>query len=103
MATKIEWVGLVAAGLGILRFVPLALQVTFRKATHSLHYLWLVIGIVAAVMWLLYGLANHLLPNIIGSIAAMVVMVYLGIIKIYYESTGQASHQNNEKPVPVII
>jgi len=93
---KKEWVGEIAAVIGIIAFIPLVWHVTSKKTTYSLHYAWLIIKIFAAVLWLVYGITNDLPPNITGSVAAIIILTYLLFIKIYYESSGQSIHQSIE-------
>jgi uncharacterized protein with PQ loop repeat len=97
-----EKIGYIAAALGIMAYVPLVYQVAFKKATHSLHYLWMIIGAVSSVLWMIYGVKNKLLPNIYGSAVVLTILLFLAITKIYYETTGQASHQPGQFLTPGI-
>jgi uncharacterized protein with PQ loop repeat len=88
-----EWVGGLAAILGMFAFVPLLYNTTVYKSTHSLHYAWLILRIGVSALWIWYGVANDLVPNIVSATAAIAILLYLLTVKYYWESTGQAMHQ----------
>ena len=88
-----ETVGFIAAIIGVIAYFPLVYQVVFKKATHSLHYLWIALVVISSVLWILYGIKNKLLPNIYGSVIVLGMLALLTVVKFYYESRGEASHQ----------
>ena len=58
-----QWIGDLAAFLSILAYIPLVTHVTLSKETKSLHYYWLFIASIAALMWAMYGIYNGLTPH----------------------------------------
>ena|SRR3989344_4855749 len=97
---KDAWIGDIAAAISICSYVPLILHVTFNKATYSLHYYWLLLGLASSILWFIYGDINDSTPNVVASFSMIIVMLYFLIIKIYFESTGQAHHQTNSEDEP---
>lgn len=89
--------GYIAAFLSTLALIPLLINTTIQKSTDSLRYEWLIIKIVAGIMWFYYGITNNLIPNIISSLAVLSFLIYLTGIKYYYEYRGIAKHQTKCK------
>lgn len=93
-------IGITAAIIGIIAFIPILINTTVHKSTHSLHYGWLALKLFASLLWLFYGISNKLTPNIISSVAALLFLVYLFGFKYYVESNNLAKHQNCKEEDP---
>lgn len=94
--------GRLAVVLAVASFVPLIIHATFDRQTYAIHYIWIFVSALASIFWLIYGVANHLLPNIIGSIASIVILLYIFFIKFYFESTGKSRTGGEYEPLPAI-
>lgn len=92
---KDEWAGFAAVVLGVIAFGPLIWNTFSYKSTHSLHYGWLILRLITSILWVWYGVANGLVPNVISAAIAIAVFVLLIGAKCYWESNGQAMHQQN--------
>lgn len=92
---KDEWVGFTAVILGVIAFGPLIWNTFNYQSTHSLHYGWLILRLITSILWVWYGVANNLPPNVISAAIAIVVFVLLIGAKWYWEENGLAMHQQN--------
>ena len=91
---KNEVVGFAAVTLGVIAFMPLLWNTFSHKSTHSLHYGWLALRLAAASLWIWFAMSNQLVPNMVSAAIAIAVFIVLISVKIYWEGSGQAMHQN---------
>ena len=87
------FIGLLAAIIGIIAFIPILINTTINKSTHSLHYGWLILKLISSLLWLYYGIKNKLTPTILSSITLILCFIYLISYKYYVECNNLAKHQ----------
>jgi len=80
----IETIGMSAALLGTICWLPQVIKLVRDKETHALS-LWTNVLILATVsLWLIYGIALGSLPIIIANIASVTLVGIIVIYKIKY-------------------
>jgi len=67
-----NWLGIVAAALGIIAIAPQVIRTAVTRETHGLAWSWMIIALAGAVAWLIYGIQTKTLPNIVSGIALTV-------------------------------
>lgn len=82
---KYEIIAYIAGSLNIIAFFNLVIHNYTIRDTNSLSWTWLLTGLVTQVLWLIFGVANQILPNIIISPILMIGLFALLFLKINLE------------------
>lgn len=83
--TLVTIIGLTAATLTTLSFVPQAVKVIKTKHTKDLSLEMYTLFTVGIGLWLVYGILNHDLPIILSNIVTVVLAATILIMKIKYK------------------
>ena len=84
---KYDWVGDLAAIFGIIALLPLVFYVTTTQQVRDLHLGWLLLKLMSVSLWLVYGLANSIIPSVISAVSVGLLLLYLIGVKIYINHT----------------
>lgn len=77
--------GFVAAGIGIVMFLPQAISIQKTKNTKSISLLTFVLLSLASVSWLIYGSFPIKLPVLIVNTVILFLSIYIVTMKIKYK------------------
>ena len=83
MENLVELIGMIAAVLTTLSFLPQVIKTYKDKSAESLSMIMLVAFITGVCLWLVYGLLIHSMPLI----ASNIVTAILGGTLIYFKVT----------------
>ena len=81
--TFIDYLGLFAAFLSSITFLPQVIQAYKTKSVKDLNIYMLLIVFSSVIIWLIYGIVKGLLPVIIAN---GVILVLSGIL-LYFKAT----------------
>jgi MtN3 and saliva related transmembrane protein len=81
--TWADYLGLFAAFLSAITFLPQVLQAHKTKSVKDLNLSMLIIVFSSVIIWLIYGIAKQLLPVIIANS----VILMLSSILLYFKAT----------------
>ncbi|MCX6209169.1 MAG: SemiSWEET family transporter [Bacteroidetes bacterium] len=81
--TWVDYLGLFAAFLSAITFLPQVIQAHKTKSVKDLNIFMLLIVFSSVVIWLIYGFVKELLPVIIAN---GVILVLSGIL-LYFKAT----------------
>ncbi len=79
---KQEWVGDVAAALGIMAMIPVAWYVTKTGFVRDINIYWMILRLASCILWVYFGCVNNITPNIISGSIVGIIVFYLIIMKI---------------------
>lgn len=74
--------GYVAAGIGIVMFIPQALQVWKTKNTKSISLATFILFDIASVFWVTYGVLRIALPIILVNVVLVALSTYIVFMKL---------------------
>ena len=77
--------GFLAAGMGIVMFMPQAISVYKTKNTKSLSLLSFTLFTLASLLWTVYGLLLNALPIIIVNVVLLFLNSFIVVMKIKYK------------------
>jgi len=77
-------IGLVAAALTTVSFLPQVIKILKTKHTKDISLLMYVSFITGIILWLVYGISLKELPIIIGNGITFILAVIVLILKIRY-------------------
>ena len=77
--------GFIAAGLGVITFLPQAISIYKTKNTKSISLQTFVILSVQCLFWLVYGFFPVKLPVIIVNCAVLTLSAYIVLMKLKYK------------------
>ena len=84
--------GLAAAIISSLLYVPQVVHMIKRKSTKDVSYIFLLLSIIVSILWIIYGYFEDSIPLILcDSIIFLLTIIMIGC-KIYYE-------KNNDLPI----
>lgn len=78
-----DYLGLFAAFLSAITFIPQVLQAYKTKSVKDLNIQMLLIVFCSVIIWLIYGFAKGLLPVIIANS----IILVLSAILLYFKAT----------------
>lgn len=81
---NINIIGLLATFIGLLRFIPITIEVYKSKKTNNFPYLMLFFAITSTILWLIYSYINNSIPLFISAGLAFSVYLFILFIKIKY-------------------
>lgn len=76
--------GFLAAGIGIVMFMPQAISVYKTKNTKSLSLFSFTLFTLASLLWTIYGVLLIALPIIIVNVVLLLLNSFIVIMKIKY-------------------
>lgn len=83
---KIETIiGLLAASMTTLAFLPQAIKVFKSKQTKDISLGMYAVFVVGIILWLIYGLMINDLPIILANILSLILSSSILILKIKYK------------------
>ncbi|MCF6344334.1 MAG: SemiSWEET family transporter [Devosiaceae bacterium] len=80
----VETIGMIAAILGTICWLPQVIKLTRTKDTKSLSLWTNILLLVTVSLWLIYGLMLGSLPLIIANVASVTLIGIIVIYKIKY-------------------
>lgn len=95
--TKYNQLGLLAATINITATFPLVYYSTVNKDTKSFSYMWLILSLIAQMLWLIYGTINCAIPVITLATFLACVYIYLIVLKTYIERIERRKKGKNGK------
>ena len=78
-------IGLVAASLTTLAFLPQALKIFKTKQTKDISLGMYIVFVLGIILWLIYGIMINDLPIIFANILSLVLSSSILILKIRYK------------------
>lgn len=76
--------GFIAAGIGIVMFIPQALQVWKTKNTKSISAVSFALFGTASLLWTIYGLIMNAPPIIVVNIVIVLLSIFIVLMKLRY-------------------
>ena len=89
---KGTWIGFVATTISALSLLPVVYNTAIKKTTHSINYIYIMLGFLAQVFWIVYAVINKDYPLILLASYLIIVYTIISTSKWYYEKTGQDVH-----------
>lgn len=86
---KHTWIGFIATLISAFSLLPTVYTVICKKSTHSINYLYVVLGFIAQLIWFAYAFINKDWPVLTLAIYLMLVYISILFSKWYYEHTHQ--------------
>ena len=83
--THLHLVGLSAATLNSLRFIPILIEVYRTKKTNNFTYLTIFFALSAALLWLVYAYFNSSIGVAINALVATISYCYILNVKLKYK------------------
>ncbi|MEK9178798.1 MAG: SemiSWEET family transporter [Patescibacteria group bacterium] len=77
--------GFIAAGIGIVMFIPQAVQVWKTKNTKSLSLATFSLLVLTSVFWLIYGVLLSAKPVILANAVVLTLSLYIAAMKLRYK------------------
>lgn len=77
--------GFIAAGIGIVMFVPQAVQVWKTKNTKSISLATFTLFALASAFWLIYGILLSAIPVLLVNAVLLVLSLYIAVMKLRYK------------------
>jgi MtN3 and saliva related transmembrane protein len=77
--------GYMAAGIGIVMFIPQALQVWKTKNTKSISLSTFILFDIASVLWIIYGVLRIAYPVIVVNSVLLFLTTYIVFMKLKYK------------------
>ncbi len=81
---NIDNIGILASIIGLLRFIPLVIEIYKTKKTNNFPYLMLLLAITSTILWLIYGFINYSIALLISSGIALTVYLFILFMKLKY-------------------
>jgi MtN3 and saliva related transmembrane protein len=81
MVMKLEFIGLLAGFFSIVGLIPQVYKSYKTQHTRDLSLKWLILSVVAHILWFIYGVSNMLMPVMMTSSSVMVLTLALLIMK----------------------
>lgn len=94
---KLVWMGYTAMILSVISLLPALYKTVIEKNTHSYSYLYIIIGFISQLCWLIYSIENKNYPLGLLAIYLMIVFLAMTISKWYYEKTHQDVYSKLKK------
>lgn len=79
------FIGLTAAALTTLSFVPQVIKIWKLKETRDISLLMFVMLSIGILLWLVYGFLIHDMPVILANAAAFVLNMIIVFFKVKYK------------------
>ena len=89
---KRAWIGFTATLISALSLLPTIYSSTIKKSTVSINYLYVLLGFIAQILWLTYGIINKDLPLMLLACYLLIIYIIIATSKFYFERTGQDTH-----------
>jgi len=77
--------GFIAAGIGIVMFVPQAVQVWKTKNTKSISLATFILLSTSSVFWLIYGILLIAKPVLLVNAVVLILSLYIAAMKLKYK------------------
>ena len=84
IVNNIDSIGLLASIIGLLRFIPIVIEIYKTKKTNNFPYLMLFFAITSTILWLIYAFINNSIALIISAGLALTVYLYIMFMKFRY-------------------
>lgn len=81
---NIDNIGILASIIGLLRFIPLVIEIYKTKKTNNFPYLMLLLAISSTFLWLIYGFINYSIALLISASIALSVYLFILFMKLKY-------------------
>tara|TARA_B000000557_G_C20578274_1_gene360207 strand:- start:191 stop:457 length:267 start_codon:yes stop_codon:yes gene_type:complete len=81
---NIDNIGILASIIGLLRFIPLVIEIYKTKKTNNFPYLMLLLAISSTILWLIYGFINYSIALLISASIALSVYLFILFMKVKY-------------------
>jgi uncharacterized protein with PQ loop repeat len=81
---NIDNIGILASIIGLLRFIPLVIEIYKTKKTNNFPYLMLSLAITSTILWLIYGFINYSIALLISAGIALTVYLFILFMKLKY-------------------
>lgn len=91
----IDNIGLLAAALSALTFLPQVLHTWQTRSANGLSGPTLAVGASSMMLWLVYGVSEHNVPILLGNAVNLIFTLLLVFFKHHFRQLGEP-----EKPLP---
>lgn len=81
----IEIIGMIAASLTTLSFVPQAVKTIKTKRTQDISLIMYILFVTGVAMWLLYGIKINSTPIIIANAVTLLLTIPILVLKLIYK------------------
>ena len=88
MKMYIEIIGMVAAVLTTLSFLPQVIKTYKEKSADSLSMLMLVAFLLGVILWFVYGVMKNSMPLILANLITAILGSMLIYFKVVYSKKG---------------
>ena len=78
---KLEFIGLLAAMFSIIGLMPQVYKSYKTKHTRDISLKWLILSMIAQILWITYGISNMVLPIMITSFSMCIMTIALVLMK----------------------
>lgn len=85
IVNNIETIGMLASIIGLLRFIPIVIEIYKTKKTNNFPYLMLFFAVTSTTLWLIYAFVNNSIALIISAGLALTVYLYIMFMKFKYK------------------
>lgn len=82
---NIDTIGMLASIIGLLRFIPIVIEIYKTKKTNNFPYLMLFFALTSTTLWLIYAFVNNSIALIISAGLALTVYLYIMFMKFKYK------------------
>ena len=82
MTRKHEYIGFIAAILGVLASYSLVYHNYNLQDTTSISSYWLIMSLIIETLWLIYGISNNIRPTIVSAPIVIMGLLYLSYLKL---------------------
>ncbi len=81
MVMKLEFIGLLAGFFSIVGLMPQVYKSYKTLHTRDLSLKWLILSVIAHILWFIYGVSNMLVPVMMTSSTVLVLTLALIVMK----------------------
>ena len=78
---RIELIGIVAAIIGVISYIPVIINVYRTKKTNNFPYYTLILALVSNLLWIIYGVFESTYANIMSGIIYFTIYLFILYIK----------------------
>lgn len=96
---KKEWVGNIAAIVGIVALVPITWHVIFTEKYRTVNLSWTFLKMFGAVLWLYFGIINNITPTIVVSIATLFILFIVVLGKFLKKNDEDELDENFKQKI----
>ena len=78
---KLEFIGLLAGFFSVVGLMPQVYKSYITEHTRDISLKWLILSVIAHILWFIYGVSNMLAPVMMTSSIVLVLTLALVVMK----------------------